>query len=541
MNRDRLIVLVWSVFLATTLGATAFWFAHYHAVWSPDSGALLAMAKSWARGGSPAYPHYSLESFDPDWILNPLTGQGYVAHTSHGHTLVYSPALPIIAGTAYRLLGFFGLALPSVLAGILGSIAALLTAREMGSKLWWAAGGLALITPLAVYGAVFWHHAPTICAAAWAFYFLVRGTLRDHSKSFVFAGLCLGIGLFFHELSLALALATAICLVPQWKSMGRFLGGFAVGGAAWMAMNLTLYGTALGPHVSGANNVLGSRVYRPSLFDVGAMVDRASVQLFGFPPGDYAVWLMAICLVGAFVAARMDRGRIALCFVGLLALFAVTTWPRQTVNNGLFQTTPLFALALAAPMGGKPDRALALRICGLFALLVVLNPIPPLMGWGSRFLVTVASPLLCLGLAAAEERGSRWLLVVLAGLGFVSQILGLRVVNDDLSYSEKLCEVVRSFNAPVFSELAWLGPECEAADLRQPLFVVGDTLYTPVDLQKTRAKAMQYLDKFRPPKVYLYGPSGQESIVDAAIRTHGYRAAEWGKAAGLGFTRYERE
>jgi len=528
------------VFLATTLGATAFWFAHYHAVWSPDSGALLAMAKSWAGGGSPSYPNYALEAFDPDWILNPLTGQGYVAHTAHGHTLVYSPALPILAGTAYGLLGFFGLALPSVLAGVLASVAALLTAREMGSKLWWVAGGLALFTPLAVYGAVFWHHAPTICAAAWAFYFLVRGTLRDDQRSFLYAGLCLGIGLFFHELSLALALATTICLVPKWKPLTRFVCGFSVGAAGWVAMNLSLYGTAMGPHVSGANNVLGSRVYRPGLFDIGAMVDRASVQLFGFPPGDYAVWLMAACLVAAFVAARLGKARIALSCVGLLALFALTTWPRQTANNGLFQTTPLFALALAAPLSGRPDRALALRVCGLFMLLVVLNPIPPLMGWGSRFLVTVASPLLCVGLAAVEDREWRWLLGVLMGLGFVSQILGLKVVNDDLSYSKDLCEAVRSFDAPVFSELAWLGPECEAAGLRQPLFILADTIYTPMNLDAARAKASEYLNKFQPRKVYFFGPEDPKALVDQAIRAHGYQRAEQGVAAGMEFMRYER-
>ena len=50
----------------------------------------------------------------------------------------------------------------------------------------------------------------------------------------------------------------------------------------------------------------------------------------------------------------------------------------------------------------RPSRAAA-PLALLFVVLVVLNPIPPLMGWGSRFLVTVASPLLCLALAAAEE------------------------------------------------------------------------------------------------------------------------------------------
>jgi len=450
----------WCVLLAVTLGASALWFAHYRAVWSPDSGALLAMAKSWAAGRSPVYPTYPLQNFDPNWRVHPLMGQGYVASNVQGHTLVYGPALAVVAGTGYRFLGYAGLTIPSVLAGIFASVAAMLTAREMRVKTWWIAGSLGIVTPLAVYGAVFWHHAPTICAAAWAFYFMVRSEATGDVKNSIYSGLTLGGGLFFHELSLALFLAAAICLVPKWKKVGRFTAGFAAGAIPWVAMNLALYGTMFGAHVSGANNVLGSRVYRPGLFDLGAMADRASVQLFGFPPNDYAVWTMAGCLAAAFVFGRTGKQRAALVFVGLMALFALTTWPRQTANNGLFQTTPLFALALIAPSEGKPERSSMLRVCGLFMLLVILNPIPPLMGWGSRFLMTVASPMLCLGLVAAEDLEARWPLGILMGLGFISQLLGLKAVNDDLAYSRKLCDAVQSFDDPVISQLPWLGPEC---------------------------------------------------------------------------------
>src|SRR5262245_53810982 len=101
--------------LAVTLGANSVWLSSQRSVWSPDSGALLCMAKSFARGDSPAYPAYPLQNLDPDWELHPLLGAGYVAMASRGHALVYGPALAVISGSCYRVLGFAGLALPMLI------------------------------------------------------------------------------------------------------------------------------------------------------------------------------------------------------------------------------------------------------------------------------------------------------------------------------------------------------------------------------------------------------------------------------------------
>jgi len=540
---DGAIILAWCAALLLTFGLHAVHLSQYHSVWSPDSGALYLLAKSYADGGSPVHPKYGLESFDPTWLIHPLYGAGYVVQTSHGHALVYGPTYPVLTGACLRFFGFVGLTFPSIAAGVFTTLAALLTAREMRLRLWWLIGIIGLATPVAVYSVVFWHHALTICSAAWAFYFLVRMETRGEMKAAVWAGLSLGIGLFIHELSLALAIACILGLIPKWPVIGRFVAGFGAAFVPWAGMNFLLYGRPMGPHVSGANDVLTSNVYRPGLFDLRAMLDRGSVQLFGFSPDDRTVWVMAGCILCACALMAYRRhavvGRyLRFALIGAFAVAACATWPRDTVNNGLLQTTPLFALALIAPTSNHPGRTLTLRACVIFAVLVILNPIPPLMGWGSRFLMTVASPLACLAIAAAEEGGGLFFLAPLILLGFSSQHRGLSSVEVDLSYSRNVWRAVQSFRQPVIMQTTWIGPECEVADVRDPLIQVGDTFFNPIDRKSARAKAIEYLKQFRPPSVIFYGPGDPNAPMDAEIEEAGYRISDRGAAGGQPFTRY---
>jgi hypothetical protein len=545
---ERLALFLALVVIGSVYAHTLARLARFRAFWSPDAGALFAMVRSWVETGDPVHLRYAYAAQDPTGLVHPLQG-GYLIHTPGGFGTVYGPAYPLLAGVFYRVLGFTGLAVPSAIAALLACLAVYGAARALGlrSRLLTPLV-LGLCTPVVVYAAVFWHHALTIAATA-AFLWLAIEAWRSGRVSLAVAGgAVLGIGLFVHELACLMFGAAMLALTPDLKDlrarrMGRGLAmGFGLCAAAWMAQNVVIYGSAAGPHVTGPNSPLGA-VYRSRLLSVQAVGERAAVQLLGFEWPDADAGAMAVFGVAAVIAgwvawwkeARAWRWAGVGCVV-LMGWAAVSSWPRETVQNGLLQTTPLFGLALCipwlrrrtdpAPEGAR--LAWLSRLCWLFLAGVVLTPVPPLLGWGSRFMVTASPALVLLGahgleLLWAEARPlGKGVVGIVAGaallLGASAQSRGVGVVARDLAFSRKLCDSVEELNEVLVTDWIWVPAELQAANLGKPIFLVGDSLYVPRDTAASRHKVAEILHRDRPGSFAFIGSSDGLSKVQAAVR-----------------------
>jgi len=127
------------------------------------------------------------------------------------------------------------------------------------------------------------------------------------------------------------------------------------------------------------------------------------------------------------------------------------------------------------------------RACWAFALLVIVNPVPPGLDWGSRYLLTTLPLLVLLSAKALEtqhfcdpSRGQRPLGVAakvrgtatavagagLIGVSIACQCCGLAAVRNDLVLSRNLNLAARSLTTSLLvTDIDWIGPELTAFGL----------------------------------------------------------------------------
>ncbi len=471
-----------TLFLTASYIAVAADLSGLRSFWSPDCGARFAMIRSQIEHGRLIYVYYSAADLDPTGQINPLAY--FLFHRSHDFCVMYQPLFPFLSGLAYRAFGFHGLTIIPVLCGLGTSLVAYRTASRLELRLCLLVPLLlGLATPLLLYSVVFWDHSAQMLLAALAGYWMLRSAQDASLRSAIAAGTVLGLGVWVHEMFLALFAATWLGALPCLKGRRRIpcglLMGFVPLVVLWGGFNLWIYGTPVGPHLG--TNVFQNTADHPFslalVLDQSQLAERAMSQLVGTQIADarddtFPYYLAFFCLLLFYVHVVWSRGplnRIAPCLclaAAALALFLLLQGRGAT--GGLFLATPLLVPALAVPWyvrltpfpAPPPETfyAWASRTCWLFALFLLINPITPGTDWGSRYLLT-ALPLLSLLSAHAleqqyEHMGGRWRGVAVAsavgvvGLSLLCQISGLLWVRRCLVFNQALNAQIQAVSAP---------------------------------------------------------------------------------------------
>lgn len=453
-----------------------------HAFWSPDCGARFAMIRSQIEHRRLIYVYYSAADLDPTGQIYPLAY--FLFHRSHDFCVMYQPLFPFLSGLAYRAFGFHGLTVIPAFCGLGTVLVAYKTALRLELRSCLLVPPLlGLATPLMLYSVVFWDHSAQMLLAALAGYWMLRSAQDASFRNATVAGAMIGLGVWVHEMFLALFAATWLGALPFLKGRHRILCGLLLGFVPlvvlWGGFNLWVYGTPVGPHLG--TNVFQNTADHPFslalVLDQSQLAERAMSQLVGTQIADarndtFPYYLAFFCLLLLYTHVGWSRGsltRIAPCLclaAAALALFLLLQGRGAT--GGLFLATPLLIPALSVPWYVRPAHPLAChsevfyawasRTCWLFALFLLINPITPGTDWGSRYLLT-ALPLLFLLSAHtleqqyANSRG-RWRGVAVAGaiavvvISMLCQISGLLWVRRCLAFSQALNVQVQAISAP---------------------------------------------------------------------------------------------
>lgn len=359
----------------------------YQAFWSCDSGARFAMIQNWAQRGSLVHLRYENQFLDPTGELHPQgmaasvtpSGRMQLRHTpvefaqngggqekirpSHGfimglrngYATVCLPLFALLGGIGYRLIGFGGLLLFPLLAGIGTVIVTYAMAGRLGLKsrdLLMLALGLA--TPLVLYSAVFWDHSLHMFLVAVAGYLFLRALEARRAGYAALAGATLGLGIWFHAMFPLLFIASSLAAIPLFRGralrrpVAALVLGFVLPVALWAYANLCIYGTAGGPYTLMHSAVSGS--LRQQTFDFSHFVERSLSQLVGTTALSVPAIQMLLLLLAYALTTWIGGGARILGTVVLITLAVLSYQQVSRVEwaSGLFQATPLLIPTLGA-------------------------------------------------------------------------------------------------------------------------------------------------------------------------------------------------
>lgn len=523
-GREGKTVFAALLFLAVVYVSLAIHLSRLGAFWSPDSGARFAMIRNWAEYGSLIHWYYPNADIDPTGQIHPLAY--FLFHLPHGYCAMYEPLFPLFCGMTYRIFGFGGLTVIPVLCGLGTALITYATARrlELRSRVLLPLV-VGLGTPLLIYSVVFWDHVTMMLLAALAGYWMLRGLQENRVLFCAWSGATLGLGIWIHELMLALFLAVLLASLPvAWHRPGRrlvmgLIAGFIPLAMLWAGANWAIYGSLGGPHLSA--NMGGNAADHPFslsiLLDQQQLTERWWEELTGTMTGGLMITnahadlfplfrVLAVLLTGYMVTTWLAGA--AWRFAPLLSLTAAGLAVYLVVQvhwaNGLFQATPLFIPALAISWdaikkrGGRTEGeptgtpelrpeslfyAWVSRATWLYIIMILINPMLPGVDWGSRYLLPVLPFLVLLAAHALEEQyqasGPRWRWVVagsavaLVGISVFCQFEGLMMIRRNILYNREVNERVRALTSPVvvFSNIG-MGPELTAVSLPQQQFMV---------------------------------------------------------------------
>ncbi|HXG23272.1 MAG TPA: glycosyltransferase family 39 protein, partial [Chthonomonadales bacterium] len=572
----------------------------YRAFWSCDSGARFAMIQNWIQQGSLVYLRYENRFLDPTGELHPLgmaasitpsghmqlrhmpveftqnsdvrekirPTHGFVMDLRKGYATVCLPLFALLGGIGYRLMGFGGLLLFPLLAGVGTIIVTYATAGRLGLQnrvLLMLALGLA--TPLLLYSVVFWDHSLHMFLVAMTGYLFLRALEAKRAGYAALAGVAVGLGVWFHAMFPLLFAASTLAAIPLVRNrplcrlVAAYVLGFTFPVAVWAYVNCRIYGTVGGPYTLMHSAI--SESLRQQAFDFPHFVARSLLQLVGATALSMPA-LQMLLLLPAYALTTWIGGRVRI--LGTVILVALAVLSYQQVSHvewasGLFQATPLLIPAIgalyavgerhrhASSKGGYDDTFLSWirRACLLFGLFVLVNPISPALNWGSRYLLT-ALPWLALLVAHRLEqdyniasRLGRWVVAMCAGVliavSLYSQYLGFLAIRKDLDYSRELNRVVDS--APtqvVVTDIYWLGAELTTVPPKRTLFLVRDT-------DEARRALFRALDRLGATTFTYFGDRPGLALLTpaAAALDWPYKIVETDCRCGRQFVRFARQ
>ncbi len=526
LRREKRTVFITLLCLAAVYLSVAMNFSSLHAFWSPDCGARFAMIRNWVEHGNLIRWDYSSTDTDPSGRIHPLAY--FLFHQPRSFCAMYEPLFPLLCGFMYRAFGFYGLPIIPALCGLITAAVTYATALRLRLRsrvLLPLIVGLA--TPLLIYSVVFWDHGPMMMLAALASCGMLRSLQEGRAQPAAWAGAALGLGIWVHELMLAVFIAAAAASLPLvWCPSGRrsvfgLVAGFLPLALLWAGANRVIYGNFGGPHLGA--NMGGNAADHPFslslVLDQQKFIDRAQEELTGIMSSGimitnthtdlFALFLVFAGLLILYFYATLGFGA-DWQFAPLLAFAAagLACYLVRTVGwaNGLFEATPLFIPALAVTWLAHRERkrpadhqkvsptvvdpstlfyAWMSRASFLYVLIIVVDPMLPGVDWGSRYLLPVLPFLFLLAVHALEtqyraskprcRRGVVVSIIALVSISLYCQVQGLVSIRRNILYNREVNRRVRALTSPVIvvSNIG-LGAELTAISLPQLQFMVRD-------------------------------------------------------------------
>ena len=394
--------------------------------WSPDSAVRVVQVESLlrARYHDLAVP-YPAASLDPAGRYFPAGGWFRFERGGRFY-LAYLPYFAMAAAPFYRRLGPAGLLLIPAAAGLAAVWITYGVLRRRAPGMAWA-GALALGvgTPLVIYGAQFWDHAPAVALSAGALALAVGEIDRDPAARpgrLALAGVLLGLGFWIRTEAYLLAIAAALGWMsasapPRTKGIAALVAGLALPAGVLWALNTALYGSPFGwkGHDLVTTRV-GSAVqavsgHTPAAWAVEKLGNAyyllASPDFFAFSPravalgcGLAAALVVSGLLLRIGVARRLASVTAAggLCAIGVSGLIV----SGRTLLSGLLPAAPLVVLALLPGGAARWERFLWVT-SALFTAAVIATGTHGGLQWGPRYLLPILPALVWLAAAAVAR------------------------------------------------------------------------------------------------------------------------------------------
>lgn len=383
--------------------------------YSNDIGLRFLQARQLADSGwqsvAVTYPH---QTIDPNFEHVPYY-YGYVIIFDDIYFSI-SNFFPLLLSVTYVVLGWYGMALPMVLGGVMVATAVYLLAKVCELKrpflwLWLAVFG----TPIIFYTIQLWDHALatgfTTLGMALTAVSLKNGQPRPMAVGGALLGLALAQRPESYIFAVAAGIGLLIALRSQWRRMGWFVGGGLVGTAVSWLFNFYwtghLLGLPLGSQVSGYGvpNVYPVTPYAGQTITPAIKMGRLLLHINARDPLTFsAALLLLVAIILIFFGLRVEKyGKTAVLWAGFgCAALAYLLWGVESFTQsiaGLLSTLPLIPIGLAYVQKEAEDASYRIYQFVFFTALLYVGLmllIWPSFGgeqWGARYLLH-AYPLL---------------------------------------------------------------------------------------------------------------------------------------------------
>lgn len=540
MTRPRAILIL----CAVAYFCLAVLFSRSHGFWSPDSAVRLVQVEAVLRSGAhDPVVTYPAQTLDPEGRYFPSSPRFHFQRDGK-HYITYLPYFSIVSAPLFRMLGFAGLTVLPVAAGL---VTLWITWRVLQARVPSLAPAgvvaLAMGTPLLLYSTTFWDHSPAVAAGAGALA-LAAQTLDAEGEGVRLrllgaAGLLLGLGLWLRNEMYLLALAT----IGMWalatparraRELLALGAGVAAAGAPLWAMNTRFFGTPLGwkgqdlvagraagvvEAVSG-NGFAGWVTYKLG----NAYYQLISPDFYAF---DRLAVLGGVVLAGALVGSALMLRRGAalrsrpLIVTGTLIAVAVIAIliSRHAVVSGLLAAAPFTVLALLSLPVSRSERFLA-GVVVAFSSAVILTSTHGGIQWGPRYLMPIVPALVWLAAGAIErarhQSAQFWpplrsAAAMLVGMSILLQTAGVDQLLELAQNNARVKATIRA--APtevVVIPFEWMAVEAGEVFFEKRLLLVRDVS----ELQAVVAR----LSEHRVPR-WTYIPWSGKSFTPKGIET----------------------
>ena len=435
---------------------------------SGDSGTKYLQSRAVVSHG-PLTPWVDGPSLDIDTAL---VWQEPFLLRRNGHLVGEFPwLLPTLTAPFLALFGLPGLfVVPAVSAAMV-----LLAASAIGRRLGQSAGGLwsgacaLLATPVLVYGAELWEHAPAVACSTAGAALLIRSDPIDRRHGAA-ASVCFAMAFAFRPEAVAVAPAF---LLARAAVLGRrtvaqdivaLLPGALVAAAVIVLVNVAVFGSAIPYHVS-SNVAAGLSSLALRAQTMASMV---------LPRSGRGVYVAAALAIGiaAFLPATNGRSWIVRAAVAAMLIVGVVLPIWKVLADGipwldaagmlsLAHTWPLLpALGLYAAQSPPREAERVLLFGTVFTLLLILIAVPHAGGaqWSARFLLPAMPLGAVLAVELARGRGARLLAIAAIVLAAGVQIYGLTLLRHFKGINARITHVTRVLTRPgdiIVTDLFW--------------------------------------------------------------------------------------
>ncbi|MDR7537075.1 MAG: hypothetical protein QN183_12015 [Armatimonadota bacterium] len=431
---------------------------------------------------------YPAAGLDPDGRFFPA-GPWFHFMRDGRHYFSYPPYFPALAGLLYGGLGYPGLLVIPLAAGV---ATLLITAWFLGlvaPRL--AAVGVVAVglgTPLLVYSVVFWDHSLVAALGSGALAataLALRDDARSAGRPLAFAGALLGAGLWFrNEMYVLLVAIGAGWLL--WGGAARVRGAAVLGTAAGLValpalvLNVYLFGGPLGwkGRDLTTGRLQGMAEAAGGVQTIGWLADKlgnayyqlVSPDFYAYNPRAVAVGLaIATALLAGVVLLNLGRRRRSARWLvaggATVAALVILTVSGRPAVSGLLISAPVVLLSLLGGQRARWERYLW-TVVVVFAGAVVVTGTHGGLQWGPRYLLPIVPALVWLAAAATERTRQAvpglWpplgvAVCLVLGASVLVQVAGVEHVDASLSRNVRVNAALRAAPAEiVVTGLEWL-------------------------------------------------------------------------------------